>query len=64
MQCEGPAACPKKYEIERRLILDVFQYHSLKHILRACPLLRSLMGPGFYSVTCPFTYTDRLVQRM
>lgn len=29
MQCEGPAACPRNYEIEWRLILDVFQYHSL-----------------------------------
>lgn len=29
MQCEGPAACPKNYEIEWRLILDVLQCHSL-----------------------------------
>lgn len=29
MQREGPAACPKNYEIEWRLILDVFQRHSL-----------------------------------
>lgn len=29
MQCEGPAACPKSYEIEWRLILDVLQCHSL-----------------------------------
>ena len=28
MQCEGPAACPKNYEIEWRLILDVLQSHS------------------------------------
>lgn len=32
MQCEGPAACPKNYEIEWRLILDVLQCHSLNLI--------------------------------
>lgn len=33
MQCEGPAAYPKNYEIECRLILDVLQCHSLNFTL-------------------------------
>lgn len=32
MQCEEPAASPKKYEIEWRFILDVLQCHSLNLI--------------------------------